>query len=417
LFATAQTIEQSYCSVGSRLRWLGRLGKPFRLDSGRQADAGQVAAVVVSRGRTSWRRKVAWLAPVAVAGAVVATAALASAAPSSSSPALPARSPVQLLSAMQAAGATALSGQISETANLGLPTLPGGQASASLTWQTFVTGTHAARVWVDGTARQRFALIGELSEADVVHNGRDVWTYTSDTNTATHTVLGSSVDARAATSHEPPLTPAAASSQLLKAIGPTTSVRVGASRTVAGRHAYTLVVAPRDSASTIRRITFAVDSTRYVPLQVQVFGSGSSPAFQIGFTAISYSRPPASTFRFGVPKGAIVSTNPLVDPRHERGARQRSAQPPRSAAAANRTGPSTRVIGSGWTAVLELRHGLDAVSGAAPELLGRASTSVGSSGARLLRTALVNAVITHDGRAFIGAVQPALLEHIAASAN
>jgi hypothetical protein len=33
----------------------------------------------------------------------------------------------------------------------------------------------------------------------------------------------------------------------------------------------------------------------------------------------------------------------------------------------------------------------------------------------LLRTALVNAVITSDGRVFVGAVQPALLEHVAAT--
>jgi outer membrane lipoprotein-sorting protein len=373
------------------------------------------AALNIRRHGQRWRRKLAWLAPVVVAGAVVATAALASAAPSSSSPALAPRTPAQLLTAMQAAGATALSGQISETANLGLPTLPGDQSSASLTWQTFVTGTHAARVWVDGTARQRFALIGELSEADVVHSGRDVWTYTSDTNTATHTVLRSSGDARAATGHEPPLTPAAASSRLLRAIGPTTSVRVGASRVVAGRRAYTLVIAPRDSRSTIRRVTVAVDSKRYVPLQVQVFGSSSSPAFQIGFTSISYARPPASTFRFSVPKGATVSTQPLVDHRRGHGDHERLTSRRTAPAAVDRAGPSTRIIGSGWTTVLELRHGVGAVTGGVPDLLDRATSSVGRSGARLLHTALVNAVITRDGRAFVGAVQPVVLEHIAAT--
>jgi outer membrane lipoprotein-sorting protein len=315
----------------------------------------------------------------------------------------------------RAATATTLSGRISETANLGLPTLPGDRPSASLTWQTFVTGTHAARVWVDGTARQRFALIGELSEADVVHNGRDVWTYTSDTNTATHTVLRTSADARDATSHELPLTPAAASARVLQAIAPTTSVRVGASRMVAGRAAYTLVISPRDSRSTIRRVTLAVDSKHYVPLQVQVFGTSSTPAFQIGFTKISFARPPASTFRFTVPNGATVSTNPLVDRRHEHGDPGRPITRPTTSAPTDRAGPSTRSIGSGWTAVLELRHGFGAVGGGLPEMIGRATSSIGSSGARLLHTALVNAVITSDGRVFVGAVQPALLEHVAAT--
>ena len=44
-----------------------------------------------------------------------------------------------------------------------------------------------------------------------------------------------------------------------------------------------------------------------------------------------------------------------------------------------------------------------------------ATTSVGNSGARLLHTALVNAVILRDGRVFVGAVQPAFLEHVAAT--
>ena len=74
-------------------------------------------------------------------------------------------------------------------AALGLPDLPGSAQSASLSWSTFLTGTHSVRVWVDGPARQRMAVIGELSEADIVHNGRDLWTYTSDSNTASHTML------------------------------------------------------------------------------------------------------------------------------------------------------------------------------------------------------------------------------------
>lgn len=43
------------------------------------------------------------------------------------------------------------------------------------------------------------------------------------------------------------------------------------------------------------------------------------------------------------------------------------------------------------------------------------STSIGATGERLLHTALVNAVIMPDGRAFVGAVTPASLEHIAAT--
>jgi len=43
-----------------------------------------------------------------------------------------------------------------------------------------------------------------------------------------------------------------------------------------------------------------------------------------------------------------------------------------------------------------------------------ATTDIGG-GVRLLHTALLNVVFLPDGRSFVGAVQPAALEHIAAT--
>ena len=54
-------------------------------------------------------------------------------------------------------------------------------------------------------------------------------------------------------------------------------------------------------------------------------------------------------------------------------------------------------------------------SGGVGGLLQQFTVPVGSSGMRLLHTALVNAVLTPDGRAFVGAVRPAALEHVAAT--
>ncbi len=48
-------------------------------------------------------------------------------------------------------------------------------------------------------------------------------------------------------------------------------------------------------------------------------------------------------------------------------------------------------------------------------LLDRATTAIGSTGNRLLHTALVNAVFLADGRVFVGAVSPSYLEHVAAT--
>ncbi|HEY7008684.1 MAG TPA: hypothetical protein VH395_07085 [Jatrophihabitantaceae bacterium] len=343
------------------------------------------------------RRSAVWLAPVLVIGGVAAGAALASSGASGAVPTLAPRTPAQVLTAIQTDAATAFSGKVTESAHLGLPELPGDSSSASLSWQSFVTGSHSLRVWVDGPAKQRVAVIGSLSEADVIHNGRNLWTYTSDSNTVTHTVLPQ----HEASTQQPDLTPAALTDRLLKAITPTTSVTLGANRTVAGRAAYTLVIAPRDSRSTISKITIAVDSRHFVPLQLQVFGTSSTPAFQIGFTQISFTTPAASTFNFHVPAGASVSSNPFTERRHEHFAGPPMGMPGRHA----------RVIGSGWTAVLEVQNGFRVL----PGQLDQMTTAVGNTGQRLLHTALVNAVLMPDGRMFVGAVKPAALEHIAAT--
>ncbi|WP_375502089.1 outer membrane lipoprotein carrier protein LolA [uncultured Jatrophihabitans sp.] len=356
------------------------------------------------------RRRLTWAAPVVVAGVVAGAVALSGTNASGATPNLPARSPAQLLTAVQTSTATSFSGQVSETAALGIPTLPGGHSRASLSWQTFLSGTHTARVWADGADKQRVALIGELSEADVVHRGIDLWTYTSDTNTVTHSTIPANGRADA-TPSAADATPAAVAARVLEAVSPTTAVTVDTAQRVAGRNAYTLVLAPRDTRSTVQKVTIAIDAKKFIPLRVQVFGSGSTPAFSTGFTSISFSRPAASTFAFTAPKGATTSTDPLglhsTDQRHD-------ARP--SAGASPRPGTTEAkpiVLGSGWTSVLELPKGTAAALGGSK--LHDLTSAVGTSGDRLLHTALVNALILPDGRAFVGGVTPALLERMAAT--
>ena len=367
------------------------------------------------------RRRAAWIVPAVVAVGAAAGITLTGGSASGAAPDLPRRSAAQLLTAVQQSDATALVGVVSETADLGIPALPGDTSSASLSWQTFISGTHSARVWIDGPARQRVALLGELSEADVVHNGKNLWTYTSETNTVTHTVLnppdrsgtrdtsGTAPDARDST-------PAAVTAKLLKAIDPSTAVSIDTSRMVAGRPAYTLVLTPKDTRSTVSKVTIAIDAAKSVPLQVQVFGSGSSPAFQTGFSSVSFRTPAASRFAFRTPAGATVSNNPFTDNGHRHGDRggqgwQASSPltPPSATSGSTPAGP--KVIGKGWTSVVEIPSGGAAnLAGSLPH---DATTPIGSSGAQLFHTALVNVIFLPDGRTFVGAVQPALLEHIA----
>jgi hypothetical protein len=194
---------------------------------------------------------------------------------------------------------------------------------------------------------------------------------------------------------------------VLKAISPSTRVRVGQTQVIAGRDAYTLVISPRDSRSTVRQVTIAVDSARFLPLQVQIFASGSDPAFQVGSTKISFGTPKASISDFRVPAGATVVKNPLLGgdlPPH-------LAAPGRAPTGTNAAPP--KLLGSGWTTVVELPRGLP--GGAFGGLLDRLTQPIGTSGARLFTTALINGVLLPDGRAFFGAVTPSVLEHLAAT--
>ncbi len=375
------------------------------------------------------RRRLVWAAPVIVAGVVVAGVALNNVAASGASPNLPTRSAAQLIAKVQQTTATSFSGQLSETANFGIPTLPGGHDTASFSWQTFLSGTHTARVWSDGADKQRIALTGELSEADVVHNGNNVWTYTSDTNTVTHNTLskrsGKTHSSKTESQHPDATdtTPTAIAAKLLKAIDPSTKVSVDSTSRVAGHNAYSLVLAPRDTRSTIRKVTIAIDARTYLPLQVQVFGSGSSPAFSTGFTKINYTRPAASTFAFKIPAGATVSNDPLGLTRthgdhgdhhrsHAKTAPTVSAKPEPGVAHSS----APKLIGSGWTSIIELPKG-GASSALSGSMLKQLTTAVGTNGTRLLHTALLNAVILPDGRTFLGAVSPAMLEHVAATTH
>ena len=366
--------------------------------------------------RRSVRRRVAWTVPLATAaviGGAVGLPLTAEAGP----PSLDSTTPEALLAAVQSADVTALSGEVSETARLGLPALPGQNDSAALSWQTLVTGTHTAKVAVDGPDRQRLALLGSLAESDVVHNGQDVWTYASSSQQVTHAVLPADQPDGTQTpdpSDPMAMTPLGAAQQLLAAITPTTGVSMAANTRVAGQDAYALVLTPNQTGSTIGRVVIAVDAQKYVPLQVQVFGPGAGdPVFETGFTAISYDRPSAATFDFAVPAGATVTTRQLG---------QDAGQGP-AAGSQGATSAAPKVIGTGWTSVVEASPGTDALAALSSGASGDRSTTqlldrlltVQPNGDRLLSTALVNVLLTADGRVFAGAVAPSILQQAAAT--
>jgi hypothetical protein len=267
---------------------------------------------------------------VAVVGIVVAATAVASA----SEPSLPARTPIQLLTEVQQAAARPLSPQtatIQETANLGIPALPqvggiSGEAGPDST-VNLLAGTTTVDVWYLNPAHLRIAEPTQMGESDLRLDGTRLWLWDSKTQTATHVLLPAQVThgsqkvrskaGRPGGSPGPRValaSPAALARQLLANLSPTTSVTVGPNVTVAGRSAYQLVIAPKTSGSLIGQVVIAIDASSHLPLRVQVFARGSSdPAFQLGYTALSYGAPAASNFTFTPPPGAKVKTITVPD--------------------------------------------------------------------------------------------------------
>ena len=309
------------------------------------------------------------------------------------------------------------SGTVVETARLGLPALPAqGRGDASLAG--LAAGSHTARVWYAGKQRARVAVSGSLSEADVIRNGRDLWTWESATNSAAHARLteGEASEGKGGVATLP-TTPEEAARQVLGAVTPTTAVRVGRAARVAGRPAYELVLAPKDARSLVDSVALAVDGQTKVPLRVRVFAKGQeSPAFEVGFTEVQFRVPDPSVFRFTPPPGAKVTE---LGAGAEARARAGAAGPEELARRAGATRPAAggpAVIGESWTSVVVARGVTAAsVTGPARVLLDAAEPVQGAFGrGRLLRSPLVSALLTDNGRLYLGAVTPEALTAAAA---
>jgi hypothetical protein len=262
-----------------------------------------------------------WAVPagaVAVVAAVVTASALTVA---QAAPALPSRTPAQLLAEL--AGHRSLppplTGTVVETASFGLPQLPGAANPSSI--PSMLAGSHTVKIWYADPAHIRLAVPVRMGETDFIRNGNTAWLWQSGTNSATKFTLpshGGFPGGSGGAPRVPPisLTPQQAAQKILALLGPTTRVSTESNVTVAGQAAYQLVLAPRDSRSLVGKVTIAVDGQHpNVPLRVQVFARGaSSPAFQVGYTSISFVRPAPANFRFTPPPGATVHNGSLFGP-------------------------------------------------------------------------------------------------------
>jgi outer membrane lipoprotein-sorting protein len=347
-----------------------------------------------------------WLTPAAVVLVVAGGSLVASNA--SAGDKLPDRSVEQLLVDLQQPQVDGLSGTIVQKANLGLPDIPGANGGTSeLT--SLLSGSHTMYVWYSGPDKARVAVKdGAFKESDVVANGSDVWTWSSADKSATHRSISktdrSGMDAHK-TAPNAPKTPQDAAAELVKALGPSTTITPDSDVTVAGEKAYELVLRPKDPASTMSEVRIAIDGKTHLPLRVQAYNTDSALVFQVEYTAVKFARPDDSMFAFNPPADTKVTEAPKVEHKAPTKAEQAQAKEK-----ADQAKSATKVVGSGWTSVVvtKLPANADQNNPQLQSVLSKLQTTPDGKGKLFVGTAF-SAVITDDGRVAVGAVKPDLL--------
>ncbi|PZT75981.1 MULTISPECIES: LolA family protein [unclassified Streptomyces] len=401
-------------------------------------DSAETTGTAAGRSAGSRRRAARYIVPVAVAGVAAATIGLVPALASSGDPDLPEITAQELIEKIAASDTEQFSGTVKISTDLGIPSVGGlagsflsdagksgrgGEDTSSADPQSKLTelasGTHTLRVAADGPDKQRLSILDDAAEYSLIHNGDQVWAYDSATNAVYH----AEADAKdKAPRHQDravpegvPTTPKALAEQALEAADGTTSVTVDGTARVAGRDAYRLVLKPEQSGSTVGSITVAVDAENGVPLKFTLRPSGGGKAVvDAGFTSVDFGKPAASSFTFTPPKGAKVTEADEAAERHEKDARE-ATEKARGDLRAFEDEGAPKIIGKGWNSIAEIRTPggaalpTEATKGVPPQAqqfldaLGDKVTGKFGSGT-VFKTRLINALMTDDGRIYVGAV-------------
>ena len=405
------------------------------------------------------RKASRYIVPVAVAGVAAATIGLVPALAAAGDPDLPEITAQQLIEKIAASDTQTLSGTFKISTDLGLPSfaglLPsavssasgGGSSSAdpSAKLTELVSGSHTLRVAADGPDRQKLTLLDGSDEYSLIHNGDDLWAYDSKSNEVFHE-KGERGErggkGEGPEKGELPATPKELADEVLKAAGDTTSLTVGGTAKVAGRDAYQLVIKPKQSGSTVEAVTIAVDAANGTPLKFTLDStSGGKPVVDAGFTKVDFGKPAAGTFDFTAPKGAKVTEGAAEKAGKDAegeldkgldsgfgglfgdlGLGGKDGEDGKGGKGAGPNGPN--VIGEGWTAIATIDTGAPAPkTGEAPQevqgfldaLGDKVSGKFGSG--TVFKTKIVNALMTDDGKVYVGAVTPQKLVDAANAAK
>lgn len=383
------------------------------------------------------RRKAArYIVPVTVIGVAAATIGLVPALADSGDPDLPKITAQQLLDKIAASDVQQLSGTVKISTDLGLPDLgglesgllsgatrggDGSSADPSTKLTELAAGTHTLRVATDGPDRQKLSLLENAAEYSVIHNGKDVWGYDSASNEVYHSTADESSEKGSGTAETPvPATPEELTEEALKAVDDTTSVTVDGTVQVAGRDAYKLLVKPKQSGSTVGAISVAVDAKTGLPLKFTLTpASGGAAVVDAGFTQVSFAKPAASTFDFTAPKGAKVTEGdeagesaPGHPGKSDDLAKDLEGVEGVEGAEGLEGLDGLNVLGEGWTSVAVFDTGGEGMPSGA-EAGGDLGGFLGSFGDKVtgkfgsgtvFSTRLINALMTDDGKVYVGAV-------------
>ncbi|KPC79335.1 MULTISPECIES: LolA family protein [Streptomyces] len=389
---------------------------------------GEATGTVVGR-----RKAARYIVPFAVAGVAAATIGLVPALADSGDPELPDITAQELIEKIAASDEEQLSGTVKVSTDLGIPSLgglagsfaPGGgqgesTASPDAKLMELASGTHTLRIAADGPDKQRLSILGEGSEYSLVHNGDDIWGYDSESNEVYHAESdGNERGGKAGERKAPkgvPATPKELAEEVLAAAGDTTSVTVDGTSQVAGRDAYKLLIKPKQSGSTIGSVTVAVDASTGVPLKFTLApSSGGKAAVDAGFTSVDFAKPDASSFAFTPPEGAKVTEADELKAEAEKAGKAHKAHKAHKDLGSLEDFKGLNVIGEGWNAVAAVEvpggagmptQGSGDVPAQARQFLDALGDKVsGDFGSgTVFKTRLVNALLTDDGKVYVGAV-------------
>ncbi|GHF48570.1 LolA family protein [Streptomyces morookaense] len=391
-------------------------------------------------GATGRRKAVRYAVPVVVAGVAASAIGIGSALASSGAPDLPKISAQDLIAKMAASDTRQMSGTVKISTDLGLPALPsglslgggakggggkGGDASPQAKLTELASGTHTLRVASDGPDKQRLSVVEQSAEYSVVRNGDQVWAYDSASNTAYHSKAqqgqhGGSNSREGMPGDVKDASPQELAKKALAAADDTTAVTVDGTAKVAGRDTYQLLIKPKQSETTVGSIRIAVDAKNGVPLKFTLSPkSGGKAVVDASFTKVDFGKPAADTFSFTPPKGAKVTEGGKEVGKEAKGGRLPEGLDGLTGGAGHEGG--SKVIGKGWASIAEFKGDKAAVpgkgrsqgadknagkNGDASKLLDSFGSKVtGDFGSgRVFSTRIVNALMTDDGRVYVGAV-------------